>query len=66
MVRADFIWRLVTVGAGLARVVELLNPTAHAEVIALRRQEQRLGTVSVRDGVMCASSELRPMCLVAC
>ncbi|MDQ2876341.1 MAG: nucleoside deaminase [Actinomycetota bacterium] len=54
------------VGEGTSRVVELHDPTAHAEVMALRAAGTALGRHILDDAVMYASSEPCPMCLVAC
>ncbi|MGW4030439.1 nucleoside deaminase [Streptomyces sp. NPDC004838] len=54
------------VGTGTSSVVELRDPTAHAEVMALRSAGQTLGRHLMEDAVMYASSEPCPMCLVAC
>jgi guanine deaminase len=54
------------VGQGVNRVVELHDPTAHAEVIALRAAGARLDRHHFEDGVLYASSEPCPMCLAAC
>ncbi|WP_327297404.1 nucleoside deaminase [Streptomyces sp. NBC_01197] len=54
------------VGTGTSSVVELNDPTAHAEVMALRSAGRELGRHLMEDGVMYASSEPCPMCLVAC
>ncbi|WP_405583198.1 nucleoside deaminase [Streptomyces sp. NBC_01190] len=54
------------VGEGTSSVVRLSDPTAHAEVMALRASGQALGRHLFEDGVMYASSEPCPMCLVAC
>jgi guanine deaminase len=54
------------VGEGTSRVVELRDPTAHAEVMALRAAGAALGRHLFEDGVLYASSEPCPMCLVAC
>jgi guanine deaminase len=56
----------VIVGEGTSSVVELRDPTAHAEVMALRHAGTTLGRHLLGDGVMYASSEPCPMCLVAC
>jgi guanine deaminase len=53
-------------GEGTSSVVELRDPTAHAEVMALRAAGSNLGRHLLPDGVMYASSEPCPMCLVAC
>jgi len=54
------------VGEGTSSVVERQDPTAHAEVMALRHAGRNLGRQLMPDGVMYASSEPCPMCLVAC
>jgi guanine deaminase len=54
------------VGEGTSRVVELHDPTAHAEVMALRAAGAALGRHILEDAVMYCSSEPCPMCLVAC
>lgn len=54
------------VGEGTSCVVELRDPTAHAEVMALRAAGRALGRHILEDAVMYASSEPCPMCLVAC
>ncbi|MFG1915187.1 nucleoside deaminase [Micromonospora sp. NPDC048898] len=54
------------VGEGTSSVVELRDPTAHAEVMALRDAGSRTGTHLFTGGTMYASSEPCPMCLVAC
>jgi guanine deaminase len=54
------------VGLGVNRVVELHDPTAHAEVMALRAAGARLDRYHFEDGVLYASSEPCPMCLAAC
>ncbi|MGW7083957.1 nucleoside deaminase [Streptomyces sp. NPDC054871] len=53
-------------GTGTSSVVELQDPSAHAEVMALRDAGKRLGSHLMDDGVMYASSEPCPMCLTAC
>ena len=54
------------VGEGTSSVIELLDPTAHAEVMALRHAGAQLQRHLLEDGVMYASSEPCPMCLAAC
>ncbi|MGI5141342.1 nucleoside deaminase [Streptomyces sp. CA-106110] len=56
----------VIVGEGTSSVVELRDPTAHAEVMALRSAGEKLQRHLFEDGVMYASSEPCPMCLAAC
>jgi tRNA(Arg) A34 adenosine deaminase TadA len=53
------------VGEGWNRVVELGDPTAHAEVVAIRAAAERLGTHELSDCVLYASCEPCPMCLAA-
>jgi guanine deaminase len=54
------------VAEGTSSVIELRDPTAHAEVMALRNAGAALGRHLFEDGVMYASSEPCPMCLTAC
>jgi guanine deaminase len=54
------------VAEGTSSVVELNDPTAHAEVMALRNAGKALGRHLFEDSVMYSSSEPCPMCLVAC
>lgn len=54
------------VGEGTSSVVERRDPTAHAEVMALRDAGTTIGQHLMPDAVMYASSEPCPMCLVAC
>jgi tRNA(Arg) A34 adenosine deaminase TadA len=54
------------VGEGTSSVVELHDPTAHAEVMALRDAGAKLGRHLMEDAVMYCSSEPCPMCLTAC
>ena len=52
-------------GEGTSRV-ELHDPTADAEVMALRAAAAVLGRHLLEDGVLYCSSEPCPMCLIAC
>ncbi|MEV7197705.1 nucleoside deaminase [Streptomyces sp. NPDC093510] len=54
------------VGAGSNSVVESCDPTAHAEVIALRDAGRRLGTYLMEGATLYSSCEPCPMCLTAC
>ena len=54
------------VGRGTSSVVGLHDPTAHAEVMALRDAGTKLARHLMPDAVMYASSEPCPMCLIAC
>ncbi|GAA4821918.1 nucleoside deaminase [Streptomyces ziwulingensis] len=53
-------------GTGTSSVVQLHDPTAHAEVMALRDAGAKLGRHLMEDAVLYSSSEPCPMCLVAC
>ena len=53
-------------GEGTSQVVELCDPTAHAEVMALRASSTALGRHLTTGGIMYSSSEPCPMCLAAC
>jgi tRNA(Arg) A34 adenosine deaminase TadA len=54
------------IAEGTSSVIELADPTAHAEVMALRNAGKKLGRHLFPDAVMYASSEPCPMCLTAC
>jgi guanine deaminase len=54
------------IGKGTSSVVELSDPTAHAEVMAIRAAGKALGRHLMPEAVMYTSSEPCPMCLVAC
>jgi tRNA(Arg) A34 adenosine deaminase TadA len=53
------------VGKGWNRVVELADPTAHAEVLAIRDACRRLGTHDRSGSILYCSCEPCPMCLSA-
>ncbi len=53
------------VGAGGNRVTADLDPTAHAEIQAIRRACQALGTFALPGCVLYSSCEPCPMCLAA-
>lgn len=53
------------VGRGRNRVLADHDPTAHAEVLAIRDACRTLGTHDLRGSVVYASSEPCPMCLGA-
>ncbi len=55
----------VIVGRGWNRVVELRDPTAHAEILAIRDAAARLGTPVLADCTLYSSCEPCPMCLSA-
>jgi guanine deaminase len=54
------------VGEGTSSVVELLDPSAHAEIMALRSAAAKLQRHLIDDGTLYSSSEPCPMCLTAC
>lgn len=54
-----------TVAEGVNRVTSDLDPTAHAEVCAIREACRKLGTFSLRGYTLYASCEPCPMCLSA-
>ncbi len=56
-------WRVVA--EGINRVVPNLDPTAHAEVVALRAAAQALGRFDLAGTVLLTSCEPCPMCLAA-
>jgi tRNA(adenine34) deaminase len=47
------------------RCIELSDPTAHAEILALRRAGERLGNYRLNDTVMYVTIEPCPMCVSA-
>jgi guanine deaminase len=53
-------------GQGVNQVVELHDPAAHAEVMALRAAGAATGRHLFQDSVLYSSSEPCPMCLAAC
>ena len=53
------------VGRGNNRVTSTNDPTAHAEVVAIRDACDRLGTFHLEDCELYASCEPCPMCLAA-
>lgn len=52
-------------GAGWNQVVSTLDPTAHAEIVAIRAASARLGKFSLEGCILYASCEPCPMCLMA-
>lgn len=56
----------VIVAEGSNLVTSSLDPTAHAEVVALRRACQAVGRFDLRGCEIFASCEPCPMCLAAC
>lgn len=53
------------VARGWNAVTSTLDPTAHAEVVAIRRACRKLGSFSLAGCVLYASCEPCPMCLAA-
>ena len=53
-------------GQGFNQVVELRDPSAHAEIMALRAAGRALGRHVFEDCVLYSSGEPWPMCLAAC
>jgi tRNA(Arg) A34 adenosine deaminase TadA len=53
------------VGRGNNRVTEQLDPTAHAEIVAIRGACRTLGRFDLRDCDLYTSCEPCPMCLAA-
>lgn len=53
------------VATGVNQMLELCDPTAHAELMALRQAGKALGRVRLEDCVVYASGQPCPMCLAA-
>lgn len=53
------------VGRGANKVVVANDPTAHAELVALREAAASLGTYDLADAVLYASCQPCPMCMAA-
>jgi len=62
---AVVVWRGKIVGRGWNRVTSANDPTAHAEVTAIREACRRLKTFRLDDCEIYASCEPCPMCLAA-
>jgi guanine deaminase len=54
------------ISEGTSSVIELTDPTAHAEVMAVRNAAQKLTRHLLPGSVLYSSSEPCPMCLTAC
>jgi tRNA(Arg) A34 adenosine deaminase TadA len=54
------------IGRGFNRVAELSDPSAHAEITALRAAGHALGRHEFTGSVLYSSAEPCPMCLSAC
>lgn len=55
----------VVIAAGVNQVTSKNDPTAHAEVVAIRKACEKLGTFQLEDCVIYTSCEPCPMCLGA-
>lgn len=55
----------VILARGWNQVTSTCDPTAHAEVVAIRRACRKLGTFELAGSVLYASCEPCPMCLAA-
>ncbi len=53
------------IAEGFNRVISTNNPTAHAEVVAIRKACDKLGTFQLDDCIVYTSCEPCPMCLGA-
>ncbi|EKT59918.1 nucleoside deaminase [Providencia sneebia] len=53
------------IATGVNQMLELSDPTAHAELLALREAGRILGNVKLNDCVVYASGQPCPMCLAA-
>src|SRR3954465_4947001 len=53
------------ISTGTNRVTASGDPTAHAEIVAIRRAAEALGTHDLSGCVLYASTEPCPMCLAA-
>jgi guanine deaminase len=54
------------IGRGTNRVVELLDPSAHAEIMALRDAAKKVRKYLLPGSMLYSSCEPCPMCLAAC
>jgi tRNA(Arg) A34 adenosine deaminase TadA len=54
------------VSEGTSSVIELVDPSVHAEIMAVRNAARKLGRHLLTDSVLYSSSEPCPMCLTAC
>jgi tRNA(Arg) A34 adenosine deaminase TadA len=62
---AVIVWKDTIVSRGWNRVLATNDPTAHAEVMAIRRACRRLDRVHLEDCELYSSCEPCPMCLSA-
>ena len=54
------------IGAGQNQVVSTQDPSAHAEIVAIRQACKRLNSHTLENCVLYSSCEPCPMCLAAC
>ena len=54
------------IGAGQNQVVSTHDPTAHAEIVAIRQACNHLGSHTLENCILYSSCEPCPMCLAAC
>ena len=54
------------VSEGTSSVIELIDPTAHAEVMAIWNAARKLGRHLLDGSILYSSSEPCPLCLTAC
>jgi guanine deaminase len=59
------VWRGEVVGRGHNRVTSTCDPTAHAEIVAIREACQTLATFHLEECDLYTSCEPCPMCLAA-
>jgi tRNA(adenine34) deaminase len=64
-VGAILVWDGKVIAAAGNRVEELSDPTAHAEILALREAARLLGTPRLRGGDLYVTLEPCPMCATA-
>lgn len=62
---AVVVWNDQIIGRGYDRVTSTNDPTAHAELIAIREACRHLGSFHLRDCVIYSSCEPCPMCMAA-
>lgn len=63
---AVVVHRSLVLGMGTNEVTRSFDPTAHAEVVAIRAASRRLARTVLDDCVLYASCEPCPLCLAAC
>ena len=55
----------IIISEGWNQVVETIDPTAHAEIMAIRKACQKLGRFDLTDCILYSSCEPCPMCFSA-